>query len=188
MDVFQLFLDAEAHFDHMGELRAQALVVAIKIIEDTGGDKLMESDTGHHLADLLQGAKAAGKGDEGIAQLDHFGAALWKIAGDIKVGQPLVLEVLLHEEGDLHAGDFPAGLQGAFRQSAHQAGPGAAVDEGMATFTDPAAKGADDGIQLWIITGGGAEINGDIHGVDPFVGFYFSKGEGPNKLRILAAN
>ena len=104
------------------------------------------------------------------------------------MGQPLVLEGLLHEEGDLHAGDFPAGLQGAFRQSAHQAGPGAAVDEGMATFTDPAAKGADDGIQLWITTGGGAEINGDIHGVDPFVGFYFSKGEGPNKLRILAAN
>ena len=64
----------------------------------------------------------------------------------------------------------------------------AIYDYGMATFTDPAAKGADGGIQLWIIAGGGAEINGDIHGVDPFVGFYFSKGDGPNKLRILAAN
>lgn len=103
VDVFQLFLDAEAHFDHMGELRAQALVVAIKIIEDTGGDELMESDTGHHLADLLQGAKAAGEAMKASPSSIILVRRSGRSRADIKVGQPLVLEVLLHEEGDLHA-------------------------------------------------------------------------------------
>ena len=139
------------------------VIIPIEVVQDAGSLQLLQGHLGHDLGNLLQGAGAAGEGDEGVAQLDHFRLAPGHVLRDDEPGQTVVLIACVHEKLRLHTGDLAAGFQNAPGQAAHKTGFGPAVDQGVAAGPDPPAQLTDGALQRRVIAPAGAKINGDVH-------------------------
>ena len=124
---------------------------------------MAQRDLGHDLGDLFQRARAAGEGDERVAQLDHLRLALGHVAGDDQLVDVVVDEARIHEKLRLHAGDMPAGGQHALRQHAHQAGLRPAIDQRVAALPDPSPQLAHRVAEPRVAALVRAQINCDVH-------------------------
>ena len=58
----------------------------VEVIEDARLGQLIQADLRHHFADFLQCARAAGEGDEHVAQFDHAGTAFRDVRHDDQFG------------------------------------------------------------------------------------------------------
>src|SRR5207237_4756082 len=93
------------------------------------------------LEDFLEGAQAAGEGEEGVAPFFHEGFAVAHAVGDDQlVGEGVVNAFVDHELGG-DADDFAAGGAGGVGEGLHEADRVAAVDEGPVVAGDGAAAG-----------------------------------------------
>jgi len=139
------------------------VVIAVQIIEDARRGELLERHLRHDLADLLERARAAGEGDECVAELDHLRLALGHVARDDERRDLVIFVALVDEKLRFHAGHFAARAQHAFGERTHQAVFRTAVDKGAAALADEVAKRAHGRFERWIVAAARAEIYGDIH-------------------------
>ena len=86
IDAVLPFHGGEAHVDHPLQKRFHIVVESVEIVEDARLGQLVQADLRHHLADFLQCARAAGEGDEHVAQFDHARAAFCDIRHDGQFG------------------------------------------------------------------------------------------------------
>ena len=147
----------------MRQLRAQTVVVAVEVIEDARRAQLPERNAGHHLRDLLERTRAARKGDERIAQLQHFRLALRKVARDDELGQLVVQKALIHKNLRLDARRPAARGEHALGERAHEPVFRPAIDERVAALADPAAERAHRVAQCGVIARVRAQIDRNVH-------------------------
>ena len=163
MDALLPVRGGQALFDHVLQQGLQMVIIPIEVVQDAGSLQLLQGHLGHDLGNLLQGTGAAGEGNEGVAQLDHFRLAPGHVLRDDEPGQTVVLIACVHEKLRLHTGDLAAGFQNAPGQAAHKTGFGPAVDQGVAAGPDPLAQLTDGALQRRVVAPAGAKINGDVH-------------------------
>ena len=119
---------------------------------------------GEDFKEFVEGAIAAGEGDEGLAFFDHEELALVHAGGDVEVGEVGVFELAGVEEGGDDAGDMAAGGEGGIGDGAHHANTAAAVDEADLALGEGLA-GLDGGLdEAGVVAGAGAAVDGE--GVD----------------------
>ena len=155
-------LARQAQLDHVRQLRAQTVVVAVEVIEDARRVQLPERNTRHHLRDLLERARAARKGDERIAQLQHLRLALRKVARDDELGQLVVQKALIHKNLRLDARRPAARGEHALGERAHEPVFRPAIDERVAALADPAAERAHRVAQCGVIARVRAQIDRSV--------------------------
>ena len=161
-------LGGQAHVDHVRQQRAQAVIVAVEVVKDARRVQLPERDAGHHLRDLLERARAAGEGDERIAQLQHLRLALREVARHDQLRQPVVQEALIDKEARLDARHLAARGEHALGECAHEPVCRPAVDKRVAALADPAAKCAHRVAQRRVIARVCAQIDCNVHVFSPF--------------------
>ena len=86
IDAVLTFGRGEAHVDHPLQERLHIIVESVEVIEDARLGQLIQADLLHHFADFLQCARAAGEGDEHVAQFDHAGTGFRDVRHDDQFG------------------------------------------------------------------------------------------------------
>ena len=157
------FGGGESRIHHPLQESPHIVVEAVEIIENARLGQLSEADFRHDLADLLQSARAAGKGDERIAKLDHARATLGDVRHYDQFGQSRVRDTSVREHLCLYAGYFAAVGQHGIGDIRHQPLVGSAVHQTVAAVRDPCAQFLNGFLVGRIIAFMRAEIHGDVH-------------------------
>lgn len=113
---------------------------AAGVDEDDGFSVQAELLEGEDLDGLLEGAEAAGEGDEAIGAGFHERLAFAQAGGDDELVGVFEGEFTVEEGLGESAGDAAAVAVDGAGEGAHEADAGAAVDEGVAAVADEAAK------------------------------------------------
>ncbi len=151
----------EAFAHAVGQELQQGVVVAARI-EDA--DRLVvvaELAPGPDLEQLLEGADAAGQGDEGVGALAHHRLALVHGVDDVQLVAQGIGQLLVDQRLGDDSDDAAAGQAGGFRDRAHEAGASAAVDQLAAALADPAAGGLGDLEVARMLARTGAAVDAD---------------------------
>ena len=154
-----------AFLDHAVDHADQGRVEAVDVEEGAGLVADAELAPGQHLEHLVQGAEAAGQGDEAVGQVEHAHLALVHRADDLQLGQAAVRDLPVGQLLRDHAGDLAAGLEHGVGDDAHQADVAAAVDQADA-FAGQAVAQGDGAFGVGRLAAGvGAAIDADrAHG------------------------
>src|SRR5690606_9919875 len=138
--VLALLRMQEALGDHAVHHRQQRVVEIVDVEEGAGLVAQAELAPGQHLEHLVQGAEAAGQGDEGIGQVEHARLAFVHVGHDLEPGDAAMRDFPVHELLGDDADHFAAGGQRGVGDDAHQADVAAAVDQGQAFLRQAGAQ------------------------------------------------
>ena len=136
-----------------------AVVVAVHIEQADGLVVVAQLAPSPDLEQFLEGAYAAGQGDEGIAALGHHGLALVHGLDDVQFVAGMVGQLLVHQRLRDHSHDAATGLPRGLGHLAHQAAAPAAVDQLAAVLANPAAGGAGGLDETGLVAGARAAIH-----------------------------
>ena len=117
----------------------------------------------HDLGNLLERARAAREGNEGITKLDHLGLALGHVARHDEVVDAIVLKLGLDKKARLHARHVSTGIEHAIGERAHQARLGPAVYQRVSVSANPVAQLLHRGQKRRVIADAGTQVYRDIH-------------------------
>lgn len=137
----------EAHLVHLAELLKKGVIEAVEVQQIHRFVNLLELIGHHHFEHLVEGADAAGEGDEGIAVGDEVFLALGHGADADELGDALRVDDIVAEEVGDDADDAASFLQRRTADDAHEAEIASAIDEGVPLLRDAAAEdggGSDD--------------------------------------------
>lgn len=118
----------------------QAVVEAVGVEEKDGFLMQAERVPGEDLEELLEGAEASGKRDEGVSVLADEGLAGVHGVGDVQLGDAAVGDFEIDEHLWNNADDFTASGKRGFCDGAHEADLRASVDDADVSFGERAAK------------------------------------------------
>ena len=118
---------------------------------------------GHDLGNLLERARATGKGNERIAELDHLGLALRHITRHDKIVDTVMLKLGLDKKARLHARHMTTSIKYAIGERTHQARFGPAVYQRVSVGANPVAQFLHRRQKCWVIAGAGTQIHGNVH-------------------------
>ena len=136
-----------------------------RVANVTGLDELADD-----FGDLLQRTRSAGERNKRIAPPDHLGLALGDGFRHDQLRQTVILQVILHKQGGLHAGHGSARIQNAFGNFAHQPGFGAAIHQRVPALANPLPQFLHCPFQRRVIALVGSQIYCDLHRIAPFPG------------------
>ena len=163
-DAVAVLSGEEGGGDEVVEEGEEGIEEAVDVEEADGVLVDTQLGPGEDFEEFVEGAVAAGEGDEGLAFFDHEELALVHGGGDVEVGEVGVFELAGVEEGGDDAGDVSAGGEGGIGDGAHHADTAAAVDEADLAVGEGLA-GLDGGLdEAGVVAGAGAAVDGE--GVD----------------------
>ena len=124
----------EALGGSMIEKGEKAVVISLCVDEDAGFLVDFELRPGDDLNELVEGAVASGKRDEGVGVLIHEGFALVHGLDDVEMRDSAMRDFAIHEHVGHDADDFRASREGGIGEDAHEANGGSAKDKAHACF------------------------------------------------------
>ena len=130
----------EAHLVHLAELLEEEVVEAVEVQEIHRLVYLLELICHHDLEHFVEGADAAGEGDEGVAAGDDVFLALGHAADADELGDGLREDNLLAEERGDDAHDVASLLERGATDDTHQAKIAASVDERVSFLSEAVAE------------------------------------------------
>jgi hypothetical protein len=151
----------EALSDGVVEEGEEGVVEAFDVEKAVGFAVKAELGPGEDFGKFLEGAEAAGQGDEGIGKVGHEGLAFMHGGDDPKVFKAKMGDFLRNEGLRDDAGDFAAGGHYGVGDGAHQPDTAAAEDEADTAFGEQGAQIAGGRGVTGAGTGIGAAIDAD---------------------------